>query len=172
MADRLKKTVLVVDDEPDVRTFFETALTDAGFDVVTASNGEEALEKVKELVPDLISLDLVMPKKSGVRFYHELRRQQEWRKIPVIVVTAHANDEMGSSDLDQILNESTISGPGIYLEKPVTASSYVRSIKKTLGIKVEEKEDDPVLLKEQLSEQLRNTDPETLKKMLDMLKEE
>lgn len=165
----LNKTILVVDDEPDVRTFFETALRDAGFEVLTAGDGDAALDILNENKPDLISLDLVMPKKSGVKLYHEIRRNRDLRKIPVIVVTAHAHDEMGSSDLSAILDDSTISGPGIYLEKPVTATKYVNSIKKTLGIEVQEEDDDPVKLKEEIAGKLKDTDPDKLRKMLDML---
>ena len=61
------KTVLIVDDEPDVVTYFSGILERAGFHVVTASNGLEALQAVREHEPDFISLDLVMPEKSGIR---------------------------------------------------------------------------------------------------------
>ena len=66
MANQDKKIVLVVDDEPDIRLFLRTVLEDAGFTVVTASDGDEALREVKKQKPDLISLDLIMPKKSGI----------------------------------------------------------------------------------------------------------
>jgi CheY-like chemotaxis protein len=69
MADKIGKSVLVIDDEPDVRLFLKTVLEDAGFDVMLAANGKEALERVTEKKPDVISLDLVMPKMSGLKFY-------------------------------------------------------------------------------------------------------
>ena len=72
MAKPQDKTILVVDDEPDIVMFLSTALEEAGFNVVTAADGNEALERVKEATPDFISLDLVMPGKSGIRFFHEL----------------------------------------------------------------------------------------------------
>jgi len=169
MADAIAKTILVVDDEPDVRTYFETALTDAGFNVIAASDGEQALEAIRTKKPDLISLDLVMPRKSGVRLFHELRRNREWASIPVLIVTAHARDEMGGSDLESILKDSSMSGPGVYLEKPVTAVTYVRSVKKILGIESGEDENDTLFYKEKLAEKLKNTDPATLKKLLDIL---
>ena len=78
MTDSGKKTVLVVDDEADVRNFLKAALKEAGFEVVTASDGFEALERVKQQVPDLISLDLVMPKKSGAKFYRDLTRNRRF----------------------------------------------------------------------------------------------
>ena len=67
------KTILVVDDEEDVRDYFADILTDVGFNVVTAADGEQALDRLREKRPDFISLDLVMPKKSGIRFLYELR---------------------------------------------------------------------------------------------------
>ena len=65
MGEAAPKTILVVDDEADIRNFLKIALVEAGFKVVTANDGFEALEAVKAQKPDLISLDLVMPKKSG-----------------------------------------------------------------------------------------------------------
>ena len=87
------KTILVVDDEPNVRQYLMTVLQDAGFNVVTAGDGEEALEMIKNRIPDFISLDLIMPKKSGHKLLHELRRNKQWSRIPVLIVTAHAQDE-------------------------------------------------------------------------------
>ena len=89
------KTILVVDDEPNVRQYLMTILQDAGFKVVTAGDGVEALEVIKRSIPDFISLDLIMPKKSGHRLLHELRRNKLWSRIPVLIVTAHAQDELG-----------------------------------------------------------------------------
>ncbi|RJP55397.1 MAG: response regulator, partial [Deltaproteobacteria bacterium] len=95
MDDIKNKTVLIVDDEPDIRLFLKTVLEDAGFNVMTANNGKHALERIKECKPDLISLDLVMPKMGGVKLLSYLQKNPEWAKIPFIVVTAHAHDELG-----------------------------------------------------------------------------
>lgn len=171
-----EKTVLVVDDEPDVVLFLQTALEDAGFNVVTASNGDEALQCVKEHPPDFISCDLVMPKKSGVKFLYELRRNKEWSKIPVIIVTAHARDELGSHDLREILEGKTLSGPHVYLEKPVRAESFVNMVKRELGIEEEPSTDgeperpDPQTLKKEAQDLLDSADPEALQKAIDMLR--
>ncbi|MFC1514020.1 response regulator, partial [candidate division KSB1 bacterium] len=128
------KTILIVDDEPDVVNFFKSVLEDAGFKVETASNGFEALEKVKNNKPDFISLDLVMPEKSGIKFYYELRKNKEWSKIPVIIVTAHANDEFGKTDFSDLMKGKVISGPATYLEKPIKSEKYVNTVKRILGL--------------------------------------
>jgi len=87
-----KKTVLVIDDEPDTRVFITTLLEDNGYETVTASDGMEGLEKVKAGAPDLITLDITMPEKSGAGFYKEMRQTEEWKGIPIIIVTGISND--------------------------------------------------------------------------------
>ena len=67
MASARDKTVLVVDDEPNIRQYLKTILEDAEFNVLTAQDGEEALGIIRQQRPDFISLDLIMPKKSGHR---------------------------------------------------------------------------------------------------------
>ena len=137
MARAQDKLVLVVDDEPDLVLFPSTALEDAGFQVRTAGDGEEALASLAQETPDFISLDLVMPRKSGIRFFRELRRKREWSRIPVMVVTSHARDEQGAGSLREILDDRTMSGPGAYLEKPVKADEFVRAVANTLGVEIE-----------------------------------
>ena len=168
MADKSGKTVLVVDDEADVRSFLKAALLEAGFEVVTAADGFEALEEVKKRVPDLISLDLVMPKKSGAMFYRDLNKNKEWSRIPVIIVTGHARDDLGKADLKEL----TMSGPGIYLEKPVKPDNYVAAVKQILGMDTtaEEKElADKVELQSNLKTAIDDADPEILRKIQEML---
>jgi CheY-like chemotaxis protein len=164
-----RKTVLVVDDEADVRNFLRIALLEAGFEVVTASDGFEALEQVKKQVPDLISLDLVMPKKSGAKFHRELTKNREWAKIPVIIVTGHARDDLGKADLKEL----TMSGPGVYLEKPVKPDNYVAAIKQMLGMDTTEEESElaeQVELQSDLKNMIDEADPDTLRKLRDMLR--
>jgi CheY-like chemotaxis protein len=126
--------VLVVDDEIDVATYLASVLEDAGIQVDIAHDGEQALARIAESPPDLISLDLVMPRKSGIKVLMELRRNKAWSRIPVIIVTAHARDAEIRGDLDAALAESTMTGPSLYLEKPVTPRSYLESICSTLGV--------------------------------------
>jgi len=159
-----KKTVLVVDDEADVRNFLKAALLEAGFNVITAEDGNLALDEVKKKIPDLISLDLVMPKKSGARFYRELSKNKSWSKIPVIIVTGHARDDLGKSDLKEL----TMSGPGVYLEKPVKPINYIAAIKNILGLDSSAEENEAarmVKMQNDLKNIIDDADPETLKKL-------
>lgn len=129
-------TVLVVDDDPDITTFLGTILQDAGIGVAVAHDGDAALARIREAPPDLISLDLVMPGKSGIRFLHELRKHTEWSRIPVLIVTGHGRDEAVRRDLATVLSDSAISGPSLYLEKPVTPEKYLQAVCNTLKIEL------------------------------------
>ena len=168
MPDTDKKTILVVDDEADVRKFLKAALREAGFAVVTAEDGFQALEKIKKQVPDLISLDLVMPKKSGAKFYRDLTKNKAWAKIPIIIVTGHARDDMGKADLKEL----TMSGPGIYLEKPVKPDNYIAAVKQILGLDAskEEKElAEQVKMQNDLKNLIDDADSETLRKLQELI---
>ena len=169
-----EKRILVVDDEEDIRIYLRTALEDAGFVVSTAADGDEALLELKKNKPDLISLDLVMPKKSGIKCLYELRHNKEWAKIPVIIVTAHARDEKIRKDMEETFSGKTISGPQAYLEKPVKIEDFVNIVKRELGIEHEPSQsgDSPVGdLRKQIKELTEVSDSETLKDILQLLRE-
>lgn len=82
------KKILIVDDEQDVCVYLSRLFQENGYATVCAADGEEALQKVEQERPDLISLDLSMPNKSGVKFYREIKSQPQFSSIPVVFVTA------------------------------------------------------------------------------------
>lgn len=171
MSETTSKKVLVVDDEQDVRSYLSAALEDAGFSVRTAVNGADALEKVKEETPDMISLDLVMPEHSGMKFFRELQKKNEWRKIPVLIVTGHARDEIGKVDFDNLM----MNGPGVYLEKPVKPQNYVEKVCGLLKIPVPDVDysvasKNTDALRSELEKSMKDADPDALQKALDALK--
>lgn len=85
---RETKKILIVEDEQDVLTYFEAVFQDNGFDTVSAENGIEGFELAKSEKPDLIVLDITMPKQSGLKTYRQYKRQPTLKNIPVIIVTA------------------------------------------------------------------------------------
>lgn len=164
-------TVLVVDDEQDIALYLSSVLEDAGMRVRVANDGREALDMVAEEPPDLISLDLVMPGTSGVRVLHELRRRREWSRIPVIVVTAHARDPEVRGDLTEVLADSSLAGPSLYLEKPVTAKRYLASVCRVLGVEPEtDDRDDPDALRREAEDLLDGADPAVLAEVVARLR--
>src|SRR6185369_17615633 len=87
-AKRMKPKILVVDDEPDAVELVEFNLKQAGFDVVTAADGNEALKKAKAGAPALIVLDLMIPEVDGLEVCKQLRRDEATSAIPIIMLTA------------------------------------------------------------------------------------
>ncbi|MBM3334323.1 response regulator [Candidatus Sumerlaeota bacterium] len=171
MAQAHEKTILVVDDEPDVRYYLQTILEDAGFRVETAADGDEALEKVKASPPDFISLDLVMPRKSGRKLFTELKKNKQWSRIPVLIVTAHARDEMGQRDLERLLGPHATPHSGEYLDKPVNPDSYLRCIRRTLGVDEPPPREENAALREQVRARLNQASPESLRRALQALEQ-
>lgn len=174
MAHASEKKILVVDDEPDVRNFLAACLEDAGFDVETASDGVDALEKVKARVPDLMTLDMVMPRKSGIQMMRNLREREEWSSIPVIVITAHAHDEFGSEDIKEFSAFAIRHRPRYTMEKPVTPEKLVKAVGEILEVEIEtekdtteEKMDDRDLIKNLIDQ----SNSDTLDKIKEMLKD-
>ncbi len=170
MQQAARKTVLVVDDEPDVRRYLATILEDAGFAVMTAANGEEALVAIQADPPDLISLDLIMPKKSGHRLLYELKKHKALSRIPVLIVTAHARDELGKGTLQELLDNGVMSGPGTYLEKPVSPLTYVRSVERALGLEPRDETEDRLTLKQELERSLQGATSDALLRALEAVK--
>jgi CheY-like chemotaxis protein len=170
MRDARDLTVLVVDDEPDVRAYLAQTLSDAGFRVETAGDGLEALERIRAHPPDFISLDLVMPRMSGHKLLYELRRDKALARIPVVIVTAHAGDELGQGDLADLLHDRVISGPGVYLEKPVTAQVYVRCVRRVLGLPDAPADEERETLRAELAHELPRAEPHALRRALAALR--
>ena len=82
------KKILIIDDEKDVITYLDTLFKNNGYDTISADNADDGIEKAKTEKPDLVSLDIVMPGKSGIQVYRTLRDDEQLKRIPVIVVTA------------------------------------------------------------------------------------
>ena len=171
MAINIGKLVLVIDDEPDLRLFIKTVLEDAGFEVAVAGNGKEALERMTEKKPDVISLDLVMPKMSGLKFYRYIQKNKDRSGIPVVVVTAHARDEMGKSDLEKIKAAKPKDGTMLIVDKPINPPAYVNTVRRALGMSEIEMEGtgEEDILKVKLKEKMKSADKKKLEHALKIL---
>ena len=123
------KKILLVDDDPDFVEGARMVLEKSDFEVVTASSGKECLERIRMEKPDLIILDIMMPKKSGFEVCKELKSNIEYNRIPVVMLTA----------LKQKLSRTSYSiAEGLeleaedYLEKPIEPKVLVSRLKKIL----------------------------------------
>jgi twitching motility two-component system response regulator PilH len=130
----MSKTVLIVDDDPDVRMFNATVVEESGYTPVEATNGEEGLKMVKKDRPDLVLLDVLMPKQSGIRLYRELKTDKSLIGIPVIMLSGVAKRTfLRSQKALTEFGDKPVPEPEIYLEKPVEPDELAREIKKLLG---------------------------------------
>ena len=124
-----EKTILIIDDEPDTLTFFSCLLEDNGYKTIIAENGEEALNRMKEQKPDLITLDITLPEMSGVKYYRIIRGSEEWKDIPIIIITG-ISDEFRKF----ISSRKRVPPPDGYITKPVEEKELVDMVNNLLGI--------------------------------------
>lgn len=123
----MAKKVLIIDDEKDMRVYLEAVFRKAGYDAETASNGDEGLWMAEAKQPDLITLDVLMPKKSGVKAYRGLRTSPKTRGIPIIVLT-------GLSRLDDFFGDlGDLPRPDALVEKPIDRDTFIETVTAILG---------------------------------------
>jgi twitching motility two-component system response regulator PilH len=127
MVDLSDKKILVVDDDPDTLMFIGVVLSDAGATVIEAEDGVEALELARREKPDLVTLDLTMPRKSGLEVYEEMRRDDELRDIPVCIVS-------GQPELRKLIYQRVVPVPDGYLDKPIHEDDLLLSVRKILRL--------------------------------------
>ena len=120
----MKPKILVVDDEPDAVELIEFNLKAAGYDVVTATDGEEALKRARSVMPQLIILDLMLPEVDGLEVCKILRRDPRTAGVPIIMVTAKA------AEIDRVLGLEL--GADDYVTKPFSPRELVLRIRKLL----------------------------------------
>ena len=123
-----KKTILVVEDEPDIIRWLTLLFENNGYNVVTAQNGLEGIEKAKSENPDLITLDISMPTESGVKMYKNLHKDESLSNIPVILVTGATS--MLNTFLDKI---KSLKKPAGFMEKPVKDTDLIAKVNEILG---------------------------------------
>jgi len=129
-----RKKVLIVDDELDVRIYVRTLFETSGYTPIVTRNGKEGLEKAKELSPDLIILDVMMPEAGGVTMYRELKADLGLKDIPVIMLTGIG--EKSFSHYLKMLNikaKDPIPQPDAHMEKPLDHEKLLELAKKILG---------------------------------------
>ena len=124
MGSRMTAKILVVDDEPDAVELIRFNLRSAGYDVLTAEDGEEALKKARAAVPDLIVLDIMLPEVDGMEVCKILRRDSATASIPIIMLTAKA------AEIDRVLGLEL--GADDYITKPFSPRELVLRVKNTL----------------------------------------
>lgn len=138
--------ILIVDDEPDSVTYLESVLEEAGYDHVSAVDGIKGLELARQERPMLILLDLIMPEKSGIWMFQELKKDPDLAKIPIIVVSGVStvtgvdfkhfvikeNDKEDNGHVGTT-GETMFTSPDEFVEKPFKPDELIEKIKKLLS---------------------------------------
>ena len=122
----MSKKILIVEDEQAIADAMQTGLTDAGYDAITAYDGEAGLNQAKELIPDLILLDLMLPKKDGMTVLKELRENEETKEVPVLILSQ-------LSDTSKISEGVSLGVVGYLVKVDFSLAEVVERIKEVLG---------------------------------------
>ena len=148
----MPKRVLVVDDDDNTRRFLTVALEENGYEAVTAEDGDDGFKKVQESMPDLILLDVMMPKKTGFSLFKQLRRKEEFKHIPVIMLTgvagvleedlAAAESDTMESPFDSLrdslrtaivkMREEGVVKPERFIDKPIDPEELIEAVNELL----------------------------------------
>ncbi len=141
--------ILIVDDEPAQQQLLRYNIEKAGYDILLADNGKDALLIIEEVRPDLVILDWMIPEASGIDVCHELRSRPETRLLPILMVSARGEEGDRALGLD--------SGADDYITKPFSPRELVSRIKALL------RRSRPSLLQDKLKFQDLELNPETMR---------
>lgn len=122
----MAKKILIVEDETAIADAMQVGLTEAGYEAKAAYDGEEGLKQAEEFKPDLILLDLLLPKKDGMTVLHELRENEATAKIPVMILSQ-------LSDTDKISEGVSLGVVGYLVKVDFSLAEVIEKIKGVLG---------------------------------------
>ena len=123
------KKILIVDDEPHLRTLIQQTLEELEYDgveLLTATNGEEALETIRAEEPNLVLLDVMMPKQNGFDVCHVVKKQMGWNHVRIILLTAKGQEFDRNRGLEV--------GADLYMTKPFDPDALVANAREALGL--------------------------------------
>ena len=148
----MTKQVLVVDDDQNTVKYLSVLLSEHGYDPVPAYDGSEGLQKIEQARPDLIVLDVMMPKKSGFVLFKQLKKDEQYKDIPILMLTGVSGilDEMESHQdetfekpydslreaLKKKIREMRQEGlikPEMFIDKPVDPDSFIAKVQQLIG---------------------------------------
>ena len=118
------KKILIVDDEQDIVESLKFVLENEGYECYSAYNGDDGLKSAKEIVPDLILLDIMMPKMNGYKISRLLKFDSKYKNIPIIMLTARSQEE------DKLIGEET--GANEYITKPFDLDFVINKVNQYL----------------------------------------
>ena len=122
----MSQRILIADDEPNIVVSLEFLMKREGFDVQVAVDGEAALQAIAQQVPDLVLLDIMLPKKDGFEVCQQIRANPQWKSIKVVMLTAKGRDTEVSKGLAL--------GADAYMTKPFSTKDLIAKVRELLGL--------------------------------------
>ena len=122
------KKILIVDDEPDVIAYLTVVLESNGYKSFSAGDIKTAMQLVKEVRPDLICLDIVMPNETGISLYIKLQQDKNFKNVPVIIISGIIESE--KFNFRSYVKDTSIPAPKCYMEKPIDIKSLIQNIER------------------------------------------
>ncbi len=129
----MPKRILIIDDEQPMITYLSTLFQDHGYETTSSSNADDGFRKAQAEKPDLITLDLLMPDKTGIRLYRELKKDEQLKGIPVIMVTGFTAEQHPMIDFKKFIYERSMPGPQAFIEKPINPEALLSAVSAALG---------------------------------------
>ena len=130
----MAKKVLNVEDDADIRTFVATVLEENGYIPIMAIDGAEGMEKARKEKPDRSILEILMPRESGIKMYHELKTDPSMKDIPIVMLSGVSKRTFLRSQAALTeFGDETVPEPHAYLEKPVEPEDLAEILKNILG---------------------------------------
>ena len=125
----MTKKILIIDDEPDIVMYLKVLLENNGYSVITASNGQEGFELARTEMPDLVCLDIMMPRKTGVALYQEIKTDPKLKKLPCIIISAYESAySFKGQAFRRLIQDRTIPEPLKFFEKPIDVNVFLEFI--------------------------------------------
>lgn len=122
----MTKRILIVDDEPNIVVSLEFLMKREGFEVAVASDGEAALRSVEDRQPDLVLLDIMLPKKNGFEVCQAIRANPDWQAVKVVMLTAKGRDTE--------VAKGTALGADAYMTKPFSTKDLIAQVRQILDV--------------------------------------
>ena len=130
----MTKRILIIDDEADIRTYLGAALEDNGYDVCPFDDTDEPIETIRRERPDLITLDVMMPRRSGISLYKEIVGTPGLADTPVLLITGMAPAaQLDAQGFRELAKDSDIRPPAAVIEKPVQIPTLLARVREALG---------------------------------------
>jgi CheY-like chemotaxis protein len=148
----MSKQVLVIDDDRNAVRFLSVVLSENGYEPIAAYDGSEGLDRIKQSRPDLIVLDVMMPKKSGFVLFKQLKKDAQYRDIPVLMLTGVSGileelesykEETFEKPYDSLrealkrtiteLREEGLVRPEMFVDKPVEPDAFIARVRQLIG---------------------------------------